>query len=734
MSSSQSTSSEEPRKKGSRSTGKRKDDNDYDTDSGSEDGDEELPALTSGDRSTNKRKASPSVSSKTKRRVAASNNDQASGMSSSHRDASSHRREQEQQALNLLLGRHAAALSGSASLQASSRNANSPLNSNSFPRLASSLSETAGLNQAQQQLLLQQYSNPTTAMLQGYSTMREPSSLLHSGNNTGVSLGGESILLSHSLPPAITAGSAVTASALLTEQHRRNQQAEYLLLLAQLGSRAPTNNYLLGNTGASSSSWGLSLEQQQMLLLRQQETSGASFGHRSMPNTNNISARDMTTLQQLMNSSRGQEEAALQQQRQQATLDSLLGGRNALSDTPASSATPDVASLLLHMRANESASTHSAAAAAERQHPPQLSSSSSSGASKNNNTKGSRPCRSPTPPEKQQPLSFGPIVNQPPCFKGPVPHWSTRPTFPLGIDEDPNWLSEFHCFVRSDIVELFRAGQEDVKLRNCSIALDQIGMRCRFCAHVSPATGRAGRASAVPSSLRQIYQSFTMMLRDHFGGCEEMPSHVLKRFIELKDKPAQGASDSKRYWISSAMKLGLSDSKMGIKFSTLSGAEGEAAGHFSTKDKWKDDIYSSISLVLPSDRPCVSEFLYVLISQVQPIRLMESECIGNRRSLRVGLPGFGCRFCCERQRLGLCRVFPARRRTLPVKMVDMFDHLRRCTLCPADVKEQLQRLQRQEQQNHAGGGEGFLQNIDHGANRDFLDRVWSRLGHDSQSA
>lgn len=313
----------------------------------------------------------------------------------------------------------------------------------------------------------------------------------------------------------------------------------------------------------------------------------------------------------------------------------------------------------------------------------------------------------------------------PPCYQGPLEHWSAREFFTLGIDEDPNWLSEFHCFVRTDLVELFRAGHEDVKLRNNAIVLNQLGMRCRYCAH-RMASGRSGRSSAFPSSLRQIYQSFTMMLRDHFSGCEAIPSHLLERFLELKDRPAQGATDSKRYWIYSAMKLGMMDTKRGIFMTEASRANGSTAAPFGTNPSkaWDDGHYASIPLVLPSDKPLITEFLYLVMSQVQPIRLLESECIGNRRSLRVGLPGFGCRYCCQHRRLGLCRMFPARRRTLPSKIADIFDHLRRCTLCPDNVKEQLLRMQHQLQAYQA----------DRGSDRDFFDRVWSRLGHDGQSA
>lgn len=309
----------------------------------------------------------------------------------------------------------------------------------------------------------------------------------------------------------------------------------------------------------------------------------------------------------------------------------------------------------------------------------------------------------------------------PPCDEDRVLPFSSRPMYKLGMEEDPNWLSEFHCFVRSELIEVFRASHEDCKARNNAIGHHQVGIRCRFCAHIS-SNARAGRSSAFPSSLRQIYQSFTMMLRDHFGNCEAMPRATQDKFLALKDKPSQGATDSKRYWVYSAMKIGLADSRKGIVVTEQTRAQGAAAPPFGTSPEQQDadDAVKDVSLVLESDRNIISEFLFLLMSQSQLVRLTEAERVGNRRSLRLGLPGFGCRHCCEHRRLGLCRMFPARRRTLPSKVSDLYDHLRRCTVCPSQVKERLESL-------HHQMNTGF--HADQGGDREFFDRVWNRLGH-----
>jgi hypothetical protein len=324
------------------------------------------------------------------------------------------------------------------------------------------------------------------------------------------------------------------------------------------------------------------------------------------------------------------------------------------------------------------------------------------------------------------PVPKGRALYLPLCEETCSEPYFKRPMFPLGIDEDPNWLSDFHCFVRNELVEVFRASHEDVKSRNNSIAYQQVGLRCRFCAHMAP-TSRAGRSSAFPSSLRQIYQSFTMMLRDHFGHCDVIPAATQERFAALKDKPAQGATDSKRYWIYSAMKAGMTDSPKGIVITERSVSAGASAPSFGLPagQPWTDDAYRNISLISPNDRNLTSEFLYILMSQVQFIRLTEAERIGNRRSLRLGLPGFGCRYCCEHKRLGLCRLFPARRRTLPSKVNDIYDHLRRCSVCPQAVKDQLERTKHQFANEF---------DADQGGQREFFDRIWVRLGHGSSES
>eukprot|EP00977_Amphora_coffeiformis_P011076 scaffold2655_cov179-Amphora_coffeaeformis.AAC.9 len=259
---------------------------------------------------------------------------------------------------------------------------------------------------------------------------------------------------------------------------------------------------------------------------------------------------------------------------------------------------------------------------------------------------------------------FAGSIRLPPCDEGLTPPFTDREKFPLGVEEDANWLSEFHCFVRSELVEICRASHDDCKTRNNATSYQQVGIRCRFCAH-RPPTGR---------------------------GCP--------------------------------MKVGLADSSDGIVMNQNTVLAGLSSPPFGGElsAEWQKEASVACPLVSPADGSLGSSYLHFLLSQAQVVQLRESERIGNRRSLEKGLPGFSCRYCWEKRRLGLCRMFPARRRTLSQKLGDLQDHLRRCHATPVDVKEKLESFRGQNK------GDSLL---DTGDTKALLDRVWARLGHGS---
>mmetsp|Transcript_16746 Transcript_16746/g.38502 ORF Transcript_16746/g.38502 Transcript_16746/m.38502 type:complete len:419 (-) Transcript_16746:910-2166(-) len=302
-----------------------------------------------------------------------------------------------------------------------------------------------------------------------------------------------------------------------------------------------------------------------------------------------------------------------------------------------------------------------------------------------------------------------------------------RKVIPLATDEDENWLSEFLCFIRSELVEVFRATQEDVasRINSKKVVFGQVGIRCRYCAHL-PHSERASRSSCFPSSISRIYQSLTMVIREHFTGCPSIPDHLKKRFKELRGTTAQGATDSKRYWNDSAVRLGMVDTPNGIIMEEVTAESFEKPasslqrhGSFSTGEYDGNTSADSVMLLVDEhDKEIVTEYLFFILTQVQRVRLTESERVGNRKSMELDTPGFGCRYCCAAGRKGLCRFFPARRRTLPAKIKDLHDHLRRCKLCPDNVKRRLIELHELEPPKDVSSEE---------RERTFFDRLWGRL-------
>mmetsp|Transcript_17020 Transcript_17020/g.24973 ORF Transcript_17020/g.24973 Transcript_17020/m.24973 type:complete len:456 (-) Transcript_17020:276-1643(-) len=143
----------------------------------------------------------------------------------------------------------------------------------------------------------------------------------------------------------------------------------------------------------------------------------------------------------------------------------------------------------------------------------------------------------------------------------------SRSILTLAMGEDENWLSEFLCFVRGHCTEVVCASQQDVisRMNSKKVLQGQVGIRCQFCSHL-PHKKRGGRSSTFPSSLSRIYQSLTMMIRDHFESCPAMPSESKTKFKELRGSVSQGVVGSKQYWIHSAKALGLVDTDSGIFF------------------------------------------------------------------------------------------------------------------------------------------------------------------------
>lgn len=153
-------------------------------------------------------------------------------------------------------------------------------------------------------------------------------------------------------------------------------------------------------------------------------------------------------------------------------------------------------------------------------------------------------------------------------------------------------------------------------------------------------------------------QSFTMMLRDHFEKCNAVPQSLMVRYRQLKNRSAQGACDSKNYWVYAAKKRGLVDTDYGIAITDEAKAEASKMLPFFLDDEESSKALAAkskniIMLVKPEDQATSSSpFLYSMMCHVQMVYLLPCEKIGKRKTLPIGLEGFGCRYCVPKGRLG----------------------------------------------------------------------------------
>ncbi len=130
----------------------------------------------------------------------------------------------------------------------------------------------------------------------------------------------------------------------------------------------------------------------------------------------------------------------------------------------------------------------------------------------------------------------------------------------LKTPSDVIWLSPFLCFLREECCEVFKASGLNVKGRRKAkkVKLNQVGIRCRFCFQL-PHSERKLRSACFPSSIDRIYQSVTMMVREHFSMCEEFPPEIRQKYTALKKQSKKGEMESKIHWQNAAREIGMVD-------------------------------------------------------------------------------------------------------------------------------------------------------------------------------
>ena len=346
----------------------------------------------------------------------------------------------------------------------------------------------------------------------------------------------------------------------------------------------------------------------------------------------------------------------------------------------------------------------------------------------------------------------------------------TRPLC-LAMPTDKDWLTPLHCFVRRHCVEVFTAGPDDVvhpaKGKRKPIQVGQVGIRCPFC-HIPGDPNNRERGSVYyPTTISSIYNATMNLLQRHLHSCPTVPDNIMEQYQTLKADDARSGT-SKKYWVESALSLGLVDTPNGIRYSNLTPPPLPRLSFHqhatsTAKTRTSDDLFSSKSnaapdtppkdaeggtdasisdqnakqqfksdekkaapkqqprpLVEPNDKPYATEFSYELLGQMQPCVFTEADRLGKRKGLPAGYAGLACRHCFGGYGSG--RFFPSSIKTLSdtSKTLNVLhNHMMKCRKCPQEVKMKLEkyRLFHDEERSK----------MKFGSQKAFFARIWDRL-------
>jgi len=287
----------------------------------------------------------------------------------------------------------------------------------------------------------------------------------------------------------------------------------------------------------------------------------------------------------------------------------------------------------------------------------------------------------------------------------------------------------------------------------------------------------AQNAISYPSFVSNIYNTVQQMYRLHFDQCPHVPAELKQRVANLKDSHTSNRGGRKQYWMDSAKRIGLVDTSFGIHYgrdptdrlpplgggevdvrrrtsptsSILGGEDGDndeynnewrrgvshgsnspegssamagIVGSSSIQQQQMEEQIEIYPLVLPEDKPLISDYLYLALEQMQPCNLMDADRVGCYKGRRTGFPGLACRHCIGQAGCG--RYFPASEASLSQTTTSqtIVNHVRNCRRCPMEMREQLELMKR------AKTCPDYKKKSDkpkHGGRKVFFHRLWCRI-------
>lgn len=296
---------------------------------------------------------------------------------------------------------------------------------------------------------------------------------------------------------------------------------------------------------------------------------------------------------------------------------------------------------------------------------------------------------------------------------------------------DSEWLSTTNCYVRQHCVEAFSASDDDVSKtsKRGRIAVQQVGIRCTFCAH-RPLGDRAVSAVSYPTSVAGIYESVKRWQRVHLVVCQDVPVQHTDALGDLQSGNLW-IPTTRQYWSDSAKALGMVDTSDGIRFardpsvpenwtpdeamkleSTIANS---SAAVPDTNESLEDEVNY---ICLPTDQELVPPYVYFLLRQVEHCKFSESDRFVARSKGPVGFAGFQCKHCTGHAGLG--KYFPLSSKSLGTNSTsqNIHAHILKCRKVPDSVKEELVSLKEEK---------GRSPRLVPGWRKTFFELLWTRL-------
>ena len=177
---------------------------------------------------------------------------------------------------------------------------------------------------------------------------------------------------------------------------------------------------------------------------------------------------------------------------------------------------------------------------------------------------------------------------------------------------------------------------------------------------------RIDHAVTYPDSISSIHNSVQQMFRLHFHDCQFIPSELKQKIDGLKDNN-ESHEDEQQYWVDSAKRIGLMDTPFGVQFGRnpneplppLKPPRLSRTNSMDEDDRSKSKDGSPVKsegdgsqnnqepeyypLVLPEDKPLITDYLYLALEQMQPTNLQDSDRVGCYKGRRTGFPGLACK-------------------------------------------------------------------------------------------